>query len=414
MVIKDITVTRSKDRITLAATCKLRKIGWDDIYITLEGKKHHEYIYEDASPFAAALLIPSMKQGEDLVIHGSISEQLYEGMHEVMKVVLDWGIGLKPIEIKVDSITKDKQHGNIHTASTFSGGVDSFYTYLKHKKDRSRSDRIDTFILVKGFDVDLRNTDLWQATLKNVRAIAKKEGIDLLTIETNARVVMDPILPRGDYTHGGCLAAVGLALRNGIRKLYIPSTFSKAEQIPWGSHPNVDPHWSTEQLTFIHDGIESTRLEKITLEVSRSPVALQYLRVCYMNKKSAYNCGRCDKCLRTMVGLYASGVLQRVKTFPHKLDYNLVAEGPHVNGTGTYINYGEVETLKLLKEKHLDSRLQDALAAKIDKSIHMRARIRDKMDLRLAMLVQYGVYLDFAYVNSSAYTLLAKKFGRKF
>src|SRR5580704_10404586 len=109
MVIKDITATRSKDSTTLTATCKLRKIGWDKIYITLEGKKHHEYIYEDASPFAAALLIPSMKQGEDLIIKGSISEQLYHGMHDVMKVVLGWNIGLKPITIKADRLLKDTQ-----------------------------------------------------------------------------------------------------------------------------------------------------------------------------------------------------------------------------------------------------------------------------------------------------------------
>ena len=80
MVIKDITAIRGKDSTTLTATCKLRKIGWDKIYITLEGKRHHDYLFEDASPFAAALLLPSMKQGENLVIKGSISEQLYNGM----------------------------------------------------------------------------------------------------------------------------------------------------------------------------------------------------------------------------------------------------------------------------------------------------------------------------------------------
>src|SRR5487761_1601268 len=33
------------------------------------------YVHDDASPFAAALLLPSMKQGEDLIIEGSISDQ---------------------------------------------------------------------------------------------------------------------------------------------------------------------------------------------------------------------------------------------------------------------------------------------------------------------------------------------------
>lgn len=414
MVIKDISVTRNKSGVTLSAMCKLRKIGWDTVYFTLEGSEHHDYLYEDASPFAAALLIPSMKQGEDLIIKGSISEQLYNGMQEIMNVVLKWNIGLKPIEIKADTLVKDKQTKNAHTASTFSGGVDSFYTYLKHKKDKQKRDRIDTFILVKGFDVDLRNTDLWAVTLKNVRAIAKKEGIELLTVETNARVIMDPIMPRGDYTHGGCLAAVGLTLRSGLRQIYIPSTFSVAEQLPWGSHMDVDGNWSTEKLTFIHDGVEATRLQKIMWQVAESPVALQYLRVCYMNVRSAYNCGKCDKCIRTMTGFYAAGALDKVKTFPHKIDYELVAEGPHVNGDGVYIYHGELDNLNMLKKNNMDPKLQQALEDKIEKIKNMRAGFRGRLKLSYARLYQQIVYLDFAYTDSIVHDNLVGMFGRKF
>jgi len=415
MVIKDITVTRGKDHVTLSATCKLRKIGWDDIYITLEGSKHHEYIYEDASPFAAALLLPSMKQGEDLIIKGSISDQLYAGMYDIMKVVLDWNIGLKPIKIIADAVAQDTQRKNIHTASTFSGGVDSFYTYLKHKKDTKKSDRIDTFILVKGFDVDLRNTELWDLTFKNVQAIAKKEGIELLTVETNARVVMEPIMPRGDYSHGGCLAGVGLALRNGIQKLYIPATFSVEQQVPWGSHMDVDPHWGTERLTFVHDGTEATRLDKIVLEVSKSPVALEHLRVCYMNEKGQYNCGDCDKCVRTMIHFYIAGALEKVDTFPHEIDLRRVAAGPRdVHGDGKYIPLGEKHNLEGLQERNMDPELQEALKESMVVIANMRTGFTGKMKLQAAKLVQEAVYIDFAYTSSRLYKPMSKVFGRKF
>jgi hypothetical protein len=414
MIIKDVALSSDKEGITLTANCKLRKIGWDNIYFRLEGKQHHDYIFEDASPFAAALLIPSMKQGEDLIIKGCISEQLHAGMQEVMKVVLGWDIGLKPIKIIADAVTKDTQTKNAHTASTFSGGVDSFYTYLKHRNDTKKSDRIDSFILVKGFDVDLRNTDLWQLTLENVRAIAKKEGIELLTVETNARVIMEPIMPRGDYTHGGCLAAVGLALRNGIRQLYIPATFSNDQQVPWGSHMDLDHHWSTEKLRFIHDGTEATRLDKIVWEVSKSPVALEHLRVCYMNEKGEYNCGVCDKCVRTMIHFYVAGALDKVKTFPHEIDLERVKAGPHVVGDGKYIPWGEKHNLAGLRERNMDPKLQEALLISMDKITHMRTGFKGKAKLQAAKAVQEVVYLDFAYTGSLAYRPLAKAFGRKF
>jgi hypothetical protein len=413
MVIKDVVVTHEKDSTTISATCKLRKIGWDKIYIKLTGEKHAEYVADDASPFAAALLLPSMKQGEDLIIQGAISRKLYEGMKKIQPVVIPWNIGFKPIEIKADKLVKDSGKPN-HTASFFSGGVDSFYTYLKHKTDKKEQDRIDTFILVRGFDIDPRNEELWGITLKNIKAIARKEKIELLIVENNIRGILEPILPRGDYSHGGCLAAIGLFLRNGFSKIYIPSTFSVAEQLPWGSHMDVDGHWSTEQTTFIHDGTECTRLGKIMTQVSKSPVAMQYLRVCYMNTKSEYNCGHCDKCLRTMTGLYVAEALDKTKTFPHTLDYEAIAEGPHVVGDGVYIAHGEIEVLKTLKQKNMDPKLQEALETKLEKAKHIRTGFIGHLKFELAKLYLEVIYLDFAYTYSALYGTLSGAFGKKF
>ena len=413
MVIKDVVVTHTEDSTTISATCKLRKIGWDKIHITLSGKGHADYIADDASPFAAALLLPSMKQGEDLYIHGAISRKLYEGMQKIQPVVIDWNIGFKPIKVKADKLIEDTGKPS-HTASFFSGGVDSFYTYLKHKTDKKEQDRVDTFILVRGFDIDPRNEELWEITLKNIRAIARKEKIELLIVENNIRRILEPILPRGDYSHGGCLAAIGLFLRNGFSKIYIPSTFSKAEQLPWGSHMDVDYHWGTEQTTFVHDGTESTRLEKIIRQVAKSPVALQYLRVCYMNTKSEYNCGHCDKCIRTMTGLYAAGVLDKSKTFPHKIDYDAIAEGPHVVGDGVYIAHGEIDVLKTLKQKNMDPKLQEALEIKLEKVANLRTGFMGRLKFELAKIYLEIIYLDFAYTNSVLYGTLSGAFGKKF
>jgi hypothetical protein len=126
MVIKDIQLTRGKDVTELSARCKIRKIGWDRVYFRVNSR-HQDNVFADASPFAAALLIPSMKQGEDLIIHGSISRQLLAGMHDIMTEVLTWDIGLKPIKVRADTVARDNHHPT-KAGSFFSGGVDSFYT----------------------------------------------------------------------------------------------------------------------------------------------------------------------------------------------------------------------------------------------------------------------------------------------
>jgi hypothetical protein len=404
MIIKDIRLTRGKTDVTLSASCKVRKIGWDTIYFTLAGSKKSDYLYQDASPFAAALLIPAMKQGEELIIKGSISKQFYAGLQQAMQELLSWNIGLKPISVIADSLVADTHHPS-RTAAFFTGGVDSFYTYLQHRRDAVKSHRVDSFILVNGYDIGFRETELWKMTLQNITAIARAEQIELLVVSSNVREVIEPLLISGhgweypwDFIHGGCLAAAGLLLRNKYQRIYIASTHAAAQQIPWGSNLALDAHWSTEKLTFVHDGTEATRLDKVVTQVAKSPVALKHLRVCYINRAGAYNCGACDKCLRTKVNLDIAGALGQAKTFPHTIDLELVARVPtisEVHGGPIF----HMENLQALRDKNLSPALQAALQASLNKTVsplgagsRLKGQFMHKIVFRIA-------YLDHAYAK---------------
>jgi hypothetical protein len=412
MIIKNVRVVRRGDSTSLTATCKLRHIGWDEVDFTVEGE-NGRYLFEDASPFAAALLIPSMKLGEDLIIHGPISKALYEGMHEVMKEVLTWNVGLKPIKIKADKLVADT-HRPTKTATFFSGGVDSFYTYLKHRTDANPADRVDSFLLAKGWDIDPRNARLWQDTYDNIKEIADTEGIELIVFESNLHALLKPII-LWDYSHGGCLAGAALALRAAYRKVYIPSTFSVAEQVPWGSHMRVDPHFSTERLTLEHDGTEATRLEKILWQVAGSPLALAHLRICYMNDPSgAYNCGRCDKCLRTMISLYIAGALDKCATLPHEINLDLVAAAPVDRGKDKKIFHAENQHIDLLRQKKLNPELLAAIEANVATTKQRQHQFKGALTKRYIALENSVIYLDFAYTHGSVYKALASVAGRRF
>ena len=407
MVIKDVAVSRGAHHVTLKATCKIRKIGWDTLYITLEGDQHQEYICEDASPFAAALLLPSMKLGEDLYIHGSISEQLLHGMHAIMQEVIRWNIGLHRIDIKADHVIPDTHQPN-RTGSFFSGGVDSFYTFLKHRQDSVKSHRVDSLIFINNsFDIDQRNKKLWDETLDNIRAIAREENVDLLIVQSNINTheLLAPILS-WDYIHGACLAATGLALRKGFGRIYIPSTHSVAEQIPWGSNLTLDNNWSTEKLTFLHDGSEVTRLDKVRLQIAKSPTALRYLRVCYKNKEGTYNCGVCDKCLRTMVNLYIAGALDKSKTFPHNLDIKLIAATPTIRGKDGGIFH--TENLQALKASAKHPKLQGAITTSLASTSDLEE------ESRMQKAAKKIIFIDHAYTHGQLYALFSNLFGRKF
>lgn len=416
MIIRDIKLTHESGRVSLSADCRIRKLGWDRVYFSVSAKQAG-YVYVDASPFAAALLIPSMHQGEDLIIHGSVSQQLYDGLHIIMREVMAWDIGLKEIAIKADSVVPDTVTP-VKTGSFFSGGVDAFYTYLKHKSDRRKGNRVESLVLVRGFDIDLTDTKLWQQTANTVGAIAQAEGVELVTVESNIYDLLEPLLMSSfqpwDYTHGGCLAAVGLFLRAGFKQLYIASTFGLDEQVPWGSNVVTDPLWSTESLRFVHDGIEATRLEKV-LRIAKSPVALRHLRVCYVNPDEAYNCGRCAKCVRTMIALYVAGALKRARTFPSKLDLERVTatSAGSPTATGTTIFAGELQNLAALRERNLNPELQRAIMAGMTSGTPDHVKLKTLTGLKRRALGK-ALYFDYAYIGGLAVDACQRRYGKRF
>lgn len=392
MKVKNIRKIEIDGRVSIVADCKIRTIGWDTVYFSFD-RKYEDFLRYDSSPFAATLLIPSMCLGQDLSIEGSISEALYEGMMQTMEIMVSWDIGLKRINIHAEKIMKDDVEP-ARVASFFSGGVDSFYTYLKHKSDAI--DRISHFVLIHGTDIDLDNSRLWTAVRNNVRDIAKIEDIGLIDVETNIQLILEPILSP-EISHGGTLAAVALCLRSGIKKIYIPASWSSEDMLlPWGSHPDIDKNWSTETLLFEHDGFESNRVNKVLRFVGQSPLALEHLRVCFMNVKNTYNCGKCEKCLRTMMNLYAVGRLSEAKTFPQQLEPGQIVEVIRENGKAC--SPGFEESIAMMRTKNIDPELCDKVTRELEKA-------PDKIKTRGEIFFKRALYFDHMYFRGVLYRI---------
>jgi hypothetical protein len=398
MKVLDVRQTTAAHQVVLSAQCKVRRFGEDDLVFRVPAK-FADFVCADASPFAAALLLPSMKLGEDLVVQGSMSERLHAGMTEIIRIVADWGIGLKPISVVADELVPDAVNSGA-SATFFSGGVDSFYTFLTHRDDARP---LTHLLLVNGFDIDPSNPALWNATTAHIRDIAAEAGATPVEIETNVRSLTDPILS-WVYCFGGCMAAAALCLRRGLASVCIPSSLDTAHLLPVGSHPDIDQLWSTEALTFRHDGAEVTRFGKVDREIAKSPLALKHLRVCIVNAKGAYNCGRCLKCIITMVNLYAAGALDRSGSFPNTIDAGTVG-GLKCQARSTTILWQE--NLEALQARDLAPDLQKAiqatLASYVDAGEPYLRRARRRID-----------YLDHSYAHGSLRKLKARVTGRNF
>jgi hypothetical protein len=112
---------------------------------------------------------------------------------------------------------------------------------------------------------------------------------------------------------GAVLSAMALGLGALISRCYIASSFPLTNLPPWGTHPAVDPLWSSEALEIVHEGIEFDREAKI-VAIADNDVVLDSLRVCNALRSAEGNCRRCDKCQQTALGLYFAGAIDRSRT----------------------------------------------------------------------------------------------------
>lgn len=324
--------------------------------------------------FLAGGILPCMKVGGgQLIAEGEISQKLFSASSTIQDIYCSWDTSLHRAKItNVIPLSRSKLIKN-RVGTFFSGGVDSFYTLLKHQ------DEITDLIFVHGLDIRLNDISLREKASKQIREAAASFGKNVIEIETNIREFLDSFVDWGLLGHGAALAAIGHLLCSTFHRIYIPATHTYAELFPWGSHPVLDPLWSSESLQFTHDGCEATRVEKVSL-IAKYDIALRTLRVCWENPNSSYNCGRCEKCLRTMINLKVNNALDRCTTFDKELNIKNVLK---INTEEESVRAFIKENLNALKDSGANGELERALQKVLNKS-----RLSHKIKRRLRALVK--------------------------
>ena len=251
-----------------------------------------------ADPFIAAALIPAMSLGENIEIERDIPvcRVLLENLIKVQDIFLCWapslGKSFKPVHMLGG--TPSYPEGNQKSISFFSGGVDGTYTFLKEKNN------IDELLFVKGIDMQLSNEQLYSEAYAANNCFLSKHDAKLTAVQSNVRFLGHHHNIGWNSWNGAGLASIAIA--GGYRECYIASGLSYGELIPEGTSYISDHLFSTAHTRIIHHGANANRMEKLEF-LSKLPEALEILRVCWQD--NGYNCGACEKCLRTMAALRA-------------------------------------------------------------------------------------------------------------
>lgn len=266
----------------------------------------------------AATLLPAMRNGHDLTIDGPVCPRLSIGADTIQAVFCTWDRALRLHEpwyrtIEVRSETPaDPAPAPLPsdgTAAFFTGGVDSFHTAV------TRRHELDALVYVHGFDVALDDDQLRYEVSHRLQAAAAALGLPLLEVESDIQHFGDATGVGWPDYHGAALATVALLLASQFSRVLIPATHTYAHLEGLGSHPLLDPKWSSAQVEIVHDGGDATRVDKIRA-VAPEEAARSHLRVCWENRGGAYNCGRCEKCIRTGTAIRIAGSEGAFPTVP--------------------------------------------------------------------------------------------------
>jgi len=311
-----------------------------------------EDLGEGADAFLAIGLVPAMALGVPLRVPGRVSSRLLGGTVRIQQIFRLWFDQLRVIEVEAAGRAERGPRGE-RVGAFFSGGVDSFYAALRYRE------QIDDLIFVHGFDIPLSGHQaLRRQASEMAREVADALGKDLVEVEADIRPFSNRFVGWGKY-HGSALAAIGLLMQPRYRTILVPSSMSYDGLYQWGSHPLVDPLWSTESTEFRTVGEEARRSERVEL-IAGSDLAMRWLRVCLQNPNGAYNCGRCEKCLRTMINLRTAGAEGRCRTLPDRIDLREVRRMRLIGASSPVF---AAENLERLESSGRDPELLRALRA---------------------------------------------------
>lgn len=299
-------------------------------------------VYVEAPEIAAADLEPSADAfvlaavafaswcGERrIAVEGAVCPRLRDGLRAVLEVYGRWFERCRPVTIEpTQGFVAPFPRREARTASFLSGGVDGLAALRTNRLDFPPSHPAsirDGLLLFGANDFEMADDEpvperlaAFERLAARLASLAAAEDFTLIPLHTNVRHALCP-----DYL---CWMKVGFAAANiavahtlgrRMTAVLFASDGVGPDPSPCASHPIVDQHFSTAALQVIHEHAALTRVDKLRLLAQWEP-ALALMQPCHyidVPPNGQINCGRCEKCVRTMLDLIGLGLLARARAF---------------------------------------------------------------------------------------------------
>lgn len=253
-------------------------------------------------------LMTAMPAGLPLRMEAPVSPVLIEGSARFQEIHQTIFPGEQIVPIIATAAQMDQKLPASGVGCFLSNGIDSWHSILRHREE------VTHYIFILGFDIWLKHHDYAARSLALARASAAKLGKPLIVVETNAFDFAHHFIPwpRGSFPmQSAIVLLLSPVLGRVIQALDDHfAWFSDETEIPMLAEALGN---ETSRIQFTCG--QFTRQQKMHF-LCRNAEWLSLLRVCWDMPAGKINCGKCEKCLRTMIGLAIEGAGQLCPLLP--------------------------------------------------------------------------------------------------
>lgn len=263
-------------------------------------------------PAVAGVVTVAWAVGADVYVE-ELDKAYLESLNKITTVLKRLHPNFPFSDINVENVASNRFQ-NTDSGLLFTRGIDSITSYIKHRNDKP------ALIYVWGAEVRFDDKEKWRKVRSMLSDFAGRESAKLHVIRSN--------IPRIDNRHvlsrefgldwwlqvshsivmtGLCAPLASVA---GIKTLLFASGGSADFKYPRGSIPEVDNNISWGDIKVVHDNFEMSRQLKVRCLLKDYMGTHGYilLKVCNNTQRPESNCGKCEKCLRTIGELALEGI----------------------------------------------------------------------------------------------------------
>lgn len=345
------------EKVRLAA--EIEADEWKrELYFEVEPENEKYLVSEFSDCFVFALIYFCMVRGYDIECEQDMSEQLY---YQLTTYFI-------PIKAMTDSLlhniqiyTKREAYENKVTmqgggvGASVSGGIDSFYTVVKHTENIDKTQRLTHLMLTNLFGTYGEETEVrerFRYLCEKMKPVANELRMPIITIYSNKFEFDFPHMI--DY-HSLSTCATVLALKKLFRVYYFASAYDFSEfDLSPSNKDSADYDLlnvqiiSDRKLIFYSSGGELNRAMK-TEYISDNAIVKKHLHVCNVRQD---NCSSCRKCRRTLLTLDA---LNKLKDYERIFDitrYRKERKKALIEIYSQKTSF-DLEIIKLMREKNV-------------------------------------------------------------